>query len=204
MPADAAELATIRRTYDLPDKFFFLPNQLWKHKNHLRVIAALSLIKARCGRVVVIASGNASDLRHPDFPQYLLSQVIERDIEDQFLFLGMIPYPHVLALMRLAAAVVNPSLFEGWSTTVEEAKALGAPLILSELPIHREQTGGAAAFFDPRDPADIARVLEEQWAILAPGPRPDSESRAKTLHDARRRRLRHGLRGHREADHRSR
>ena len=185
--ADAVELVTIRRTYNLPDKFFFLPNQLWKHKNHLRVIAALALIKARGGRVVVIASGNASDLRHPDFPQRVLQQVIKQGIEDRFLFLGMIPYSHVLALMRLAAAVVNPSLCEGWSTTVEEAKTIGAPLILSGLSIHREQAGDASAYFDPEDPIDIARTLEDQWAALAPGPRPEDEERAKALHAARRR-----------------
>ena len=186
-PAGPAELATIRRIYNLPEKFYFLPNQLWKHKNHLRVIEALALVKAHGRRVFVVASGNPSDLRHPDFPKNVLQQIIERDITDHFRFLGMIPYAHVLALMRLTAAVVNPSLSEGWSTTVEEAKAIGTPLILSRLPIHREQVGDAAVYFDPEDSVDIARVLEGQWAELTPGPRPAAEAQAKALHDARRR-----------------
>lgn len=87
----------------------------------------------------------------------------------------------------LSVAVINPSLFEGWSTTVEEAKSLGVPLILSDLSIHREQTGGAASFFNPEDPTDIARVLEGEWEKLIPGPRLDCETRACVLHDERRR-----------------
>ena len=60
-------------------------------------------------------------------------------LEKNFIFLGVIPYKDVLGLMRAAVAVINPSVMEGWSTTVEEAKSLGLPLILSDIPVHREQ-----------------------------------------------------------------
>ncbi len=62
--------------------------------------------------------------------------------------------------MRASAATINPSLFEGWSTTVEEAKAIGAPMILSNLAVHREQAGERAIYFDPHDPADLADRIE--------------------------------------------
>lgn len=183
---ESIDLAVIRQTYKLPKKFFFLPNQLWKHKNHLGVIAALQQIKARGGQVVIVASGNPSDIRHPEHPQNVLNCIKECGLEDCFMFLGMLPYQHILPLMRISAGVINPSFCEGWSTTVEEAKAIGAPLILSDLPIHREQTGGAAGFFNPADPADISRVLEAEWAKLPSGPRPEIELRAKVLHAQRR------------------
>jgi len=173
-----SEINDVRQMYDLPEKFFYLPNQLWKHKNHLGIIEALRLIKQKKGNVVVVASGNAHDVRHPEYPPYLLSLVREYRIEDHFRYLGLIPYQHILPLMRFSIAVVNPSFCEGWSTTVEEAKAIGAPLLLSNLPIHREQTGSAAEFFDPTNPTDIARVLEECWGRFSVGPRGDAESKA--------------------------
>jgi glycosyltransferase involved in cell wall biosynthesis len=172
------EIEDVRQSYKLPVKFYYLPNQLWKHKNHLGIIGALRLIKQNKGNVVIVASGNANDVRHPEYPPYLLSLVREYNLEDRFLYLGFIPYKHILPITRLSIAVVNPSFCEGWSTTVEEAKAIGAPLLLSNLPIHLEQTGGAAEFFDPADPTDIAKVLEECWGKLSIGPRVEAEMEA--------------------------
>jgi len=60
-------------------------------------------------------------------------------------------------------ALLNPSLFEGWSTTVEEGKSLGVRLVLADLAVHREQVGAGADFFQPNDPAAIAACLERVW-----------------------------------------
>ena len=46
-------------------------------------------------------------------------------------------------------ALINPSFFEGWSTTVEEAKSLGTKMILSNIELHKEQAK-EAMFFDPK------------------------------------------------------
>lgn len=170
------DLEEVRRLYALPEKFFFLPNQLWKHKNHIAVVEALNLIKDAGKNVALVVSGNPKDARNPDHPDRILGAVKAYGLESHFIFLGLIPYAHILPLMQLSAGVINPSLFEGWSTTVEEAKGVGAPLLLSNLPIHQEQTGGEeAVFFDPRDPRGIADVLIREWQALSPGPRPEAE-----------------------------
>jgi hypothetical protein len=36
-------------------------------------------------------------------------------------------------------------------------------MVLSDLPVHREQVGASADFFDPLDPAAIAGCLERVW-----------------------------------------
>ena len=81
----------------------------------------------------------------------------------------------MLTLMRSASGVLNPSLFEGWSTTVEEAKLLGKRLILSDIPVHREQDPAAALYLDPRDPAAWAEAMR---ATLADEDAPAEEVRA--------------------------
>jgi glycosyltransferase involved in cell wall biosynthesis len=88
--------------------------------------------------------------------------------------LGVIPYDDVLTLARGAVAVLNPSLSEGWSTTVEEAKTFQTPLCLSDLPVHREQAPEGTVFFDPRSPRDLADALERAWAAKSPA-RPSLE-----------------------------
>ncbi|MEQ1531738.1 MAG: glycosyltransferase family 1 protein, partial [Methylococcales bacterium] len=142
------ELQQIRSLYDLPEKFYFLPNQFWRHKNHLNVIDALNTLKQSDSDIIIVSSGNPKDGRNPEHPRRVLDLIKSYGLEKQFIFLGLIPFEHILPLMRLAAAVLNPSFFEGWSTTVEEAKAVGAPMLLSDLPIHREQAEGRAVFFD--------------------------------------------------------
>jgi len=81
---------------------------------------------------------------------------------------GMIPLPHVYALLRAATALINPSRFEGWSTTVEEAKFFGVPMILSDIDVHREQTGGKARFFGVDDPLALADHLSEAYRSTDP------------------------------------
>jgi glycosyltransferase involved in cell wall biosynthesis len=181
-----AALQEIRSLYQLPEKFYFLPNQFWRHKNHLNVIEALKRLKQTGSGVVLVASGNPIDGRNPTHPQRVLELVQSYGLADKFIFLGLIPFGHILPLMRLSAAVVNPSFFEGWSTTVEEAKAVGAPMLLSDLPIHREQTPGQATYFDPNSPDDMAAVLAGQWLGLAPGPRPEAELAAQQVNQRQR------------------
>ena len=149
-----------RRHYQLPSDYFYLPNQFWKHKNHETVIAALSLLKDQRKDAVVATSGQPHDPRHPGLYDRLQRAVRKHHLEKNFIFLGVIPYADVLGLMRTAVALINPSLLEGWSTTVEEAKSLGIPLILSDIPVHREQASITAHFFDARSPVSLANVME--------------------------------------------
>ena len=99
---------------------------------------------------------------------------------------GYIPYSHIMPLMRASTAVLNPSLFEGWSTTVEEAKALGVPLLLSDLRVHREQAPAGTRFFDPDSAEEMAAVLEEAWFSLPPGPRYETERQAVATYQLQR------------------
>ena len=145
--------------YGLPETFFFLPNQFWKHKNHECVIQALALLKARGVNLVIVASGKQADPRDPLYFPMIQQLIKSCNLEQNFRLLGMIPHEHIPALMKSCAALINPSGFEGWSTTVEEAKAMGTPMILSSLNVHREQSCDAL-FFDPASPEQLALILE--------------------------------------------
>lgn len=139
----------MRALYSLPERFFFLPNQFWQHKNHTVVVEALARLKGE-GRLdevpPVVLSGLAKDLRNPLHFDRLMAKAHATGVESHFRYLGLIPYDHVLSLNAACERMINPSLFEGWSTPIEEAKALGTPLLLSDLPIHREQAPDAHHF----------------------------------------------------------
>jgi glycosyltransferase involved in cell wall biosynthesis len=188
LPAAApeAEVAAVVARHGLPAKFFYFPGQMWRHKNHARLVQALALLKARGVDIVVALSGNAADAFRPDYPRQVLASVESEGLQQQFRFLGHVPFADITPLMRASAAVLNPSLFEGWSTTVEEAKALGVPLVLSGLRVHREQAPAGTRFFDPDSTAEMADVLQAAWQALPPGPRPQAERDAVAAYALRR------------------
>jgi glycosyltransferase involved in cell wall biosynthesis len=154
--------------YGLPGGYFYLPNQFWRHKNHRIVIDALTIAKQQRLNIVVAVSGSPEDSREPGYFGDLMKQVEVRGLEESFRYLGMIPLDHVYALLRASIALINPSRFEGWSTTVEEAKSFGVPTILSDIEVHREQTGGTARYFGVDDPQMLATHLGDVSQAAGP------------------------------------
>lgn len=144
------------RRYEIAERYFYIPNQFWKHKNHGIVINALEILEKRGSTPLVVLSGRQQDPRHPEWFAQLKAGIENSSVNKQIKMLGLIPYEDVINLNAGALAVINPSRFEGWSTSVEEAKALGTPLILSNLPVHVEQTQGAGNYFDPDDAGALA------------------------------------------------
>lgn len=136
-PVSAPE--NICAKYDLPAQFFICSNQFWQHKNHQVVLKAVGLLK-RLGKKISIAfTGKEHDYRYPEYYNELLQLVKELKIEEEVKFLGFIAREDQLVLIKTATAVIQPSLFEGWSTVIEDAKTLGATVIASDLPVHKEQ-----------------------------------------------------------------
>jgi glycosyltransferase involved in cell wall biosynthesis len=180
------EARAVVRQYGLPPQFFYMPNQFWQHKNHALVIDALAIARERGCKVFVVASGKEEDPRNKEYVPELLSRVSALGLDEQFRRLGLIPYPHVKALMLASRALLNPSRFEGWSTSVEEARALGVPMILSNIAVHVEQVAGAATFFDCETPATLADALcghvgptDEERERLSDQAAAESELRAR-------------------------
>jgi glycosyltransferase involved in cell wall biosynthesis len=181
---DEEDERAIARSYELPERYFYLPNQFWKHKNHHTVIEALRILRQKGYHTVVAASGKAEDYRHPQHFASLQALVHQYRLTDNFRFLGLVPRQHVFALMRACTALINPSLSEGWSTCVEEAKSLGVPMLLSDLRVHREQAGDCADYFDSQAAGQLASLLarHEDLPILS---RRDREKEAITASQKR-------------------
>jgi glycosyltransferase involved in cell wall biosynthesis len=180
LPPDLSDVdgdRAIALGYQLPECYFYLPNQFWKHKNHRTVIEALRILRQKGSNPVVAASGREEDYRHPEHFAGLQALVSAYGLTHNFRFLGIVPRPHVFALMRVCTALINPSLSEGWSTPVEEAKTLGVPMLLSDLRVHREQAGDRAYYFSPKAAEQLASLMARHEELAAPSSR-DREKEA--------------------------
>jgi glycosyltransferase involved in cell wall biosynthesis len=161
--AEGADQEIILSRLGLKAPYVLLPNQFWAHKNHGLVVDALRILKASGRQVHVVCTGNTHDDRQPGYFDEIMRRVVDAGVMPAFTVLGMVSYADLASMMRLATAVLNPSLFEGWSTSVEEAKSLGKSILLSDIPVHREQAPARGVYFDPHDAEALANAL---WATV--------------------------------------
>jgi len=160
----------VQKRYSLPDKFFIVSNQFWQHKNHMLIFEALKILKDQSIYPVVVCTGHIYDRRRPDYSDVILQTIHEFGLAHQVLVLGLIPKVDQIQLMRRSVALLQPSLFEGWSTVIENARCLGKPMILSDIPVHLEQNPPDCEYFERDSPDALARVVADWWQRLLPGP----------------------------------
>ena len=154
-PADTEGL---RRRYGLPGRYFLCANQFWRHKNHGLVLRALA--EAGAEGPPVAFTGLEEDYRDPDYGPSVRRLANELGVQDRARFLGFIPRTDQLGLMAGAIALIQPSLCEGWSTSIEDAKALGRHVLASDIAVHREQLGANADFFGGEDARALAALMQ--------------------------------------------
>lgn len=160
----------VQRKYGLPDAFLICCNQFWIHKNHTLLFNTLALLKKMGIVISLVCTGSINDYRCPEYFEELLRFLVQHDIADQVYILGTIPRVDQIQLVRRSLAVVQPSLFEGWSTVIEDARALGKTQILSDLDVHKEQSPDFSVYYNRTDPAALAATILRVHPLLLPGP----------------------------------
>jgi glycosyltransferase involved in cell wall biosynthesis len=145
--------------YDIKKKYFYLPNQFWLHKNHKIVFEAWKQLKLSGYDYLLICTGATTDYRNAEHFNELNNFIVENDLSNHIRILGFIDRKEQIQLFRNAVAVLQPSLFEGWNTSIEDARSLGKTLIVSDIAVHYEQCGNEAYYFDRNDPTALANTI---------------------------------------------
>ena len=125
------------------------------------------------------------DYRHPNYGEELLEKLTRDGLTERVHCLGLLDRYTQIQLLRGAAAIIQPSLFEGWSSLLEDARALAKCVYVSDIPIHREQDPPDAQFFNPHSPEELAALLVKDWRSLTPGPDLTREQRALSIQEDR-------------------
>jgi glycosyltransferase involved in cell wall biosynthesis len=143
--------------YNISKRYFIVSNQFWQHKNHKVVIEAMKVVKNKQAALEfhILFTGKESG----EYTQHLKQLVNDYNLQNDILFLGFIPRNDQIAFIKESIAVVQPSYFEGWSTIVEDVKALNHQIILSNLEVHKEQIHANCSFFNPDNSTELADML---------------------------------------------
>ncbi len=161
--------AEIITKYNLPSKYFLVSNQFWRHKNHDVVFRAMKILGDRDIQINIVFTGNLDDFRDRQYAKNIYKTIDEFQLRERVYLLGLIPKIDQVQLIRTCLAMIQPSLFEGWSTVVEDARCFSKRIALSDLPVHLEQNPPDALFFARSNPEELAEILEKWWYQLEPG-----------------------------------
>jgi glycosyltransferase involved in cell wall biosynthesis len=131
------------------EPFLLYPANAWRHKNHPRLFEAFARVRGERPelRLVLTGAGHAG---------LTLPEGVESG--------GHVTADELVELYRSAAALVYPSLYEGFGMPCVEAMACGCPVAASRVASLPEVCGDAAVYFDPTSVESIAegirRVLD--------------------------------------------
>lgn len=142
-------------------KYVCIMNQFWKHKNHIVVFEAIAKIveQESDDDVQFVFTGLMEDFRNPEYINRLKDILKEEQVANKIKILGFIDRVEQLTIMKNAEYVIQPSLFEGWGTVVEDAKVLDKTILLSDIPVHREQMTEKCVLFNPNDSLQLAELI---------------------------------------------
>ena len=154
----------VKAKFDITRPYVMTPNQFWVHKNHITMLKAALLLKQRGVTFQMVFTGSTKVESESNYYPSLLQFINDNDLKEEVKILGIVDRAEQLTLMKASEALVQPSLFEGWSTLVEESKALNKAIVVSDLPIHREQIDFNCVFFDPHNEVQLADILQEIFA----------------------------------------
>jgi len=149
----------LRHNYKVPLQYFMVSNQFHPHKNHKVLLEAMVILKAKGIVLNYVFTGRFANATHTPSLKEILQIVEDNSLQSQIRFLGVIPRVDQLLLMKHSQAVLQPTLFEGWSTVIEDAISLQVPVIASNIPVNIEQLGKDGVYFNPHNPSDLAAIL---------------------------------------------
>lgn len=179
----AADVNGILDKFGLSGKqYACVMNQFWKHKNHMVVFHAIQEYFKRDenSSFIFVFTGKMEDYRNPDYIESLKQIISDPLVENHIRLLGFMERKEQIAVMKAAEFVIQPSLFEGWGTVLEDAKVLDKQVVLSDIAIHREQKNEKCILFNPYDSHELSLVLETECAKTHVS---DINSGIRSMHD---------------------
>jgi glycosyltransferase involved in cell wall biosynthesis len=127
-------------------RFLLFPAHHWPNKNHDRLFTAFQIVRRRRPELRLVLVGRGHRRR-----------VIPNGVEVR----GYVPADELLTLYQTAAALIFPSLYEGFGQPPLEAMACGCPVAAAATGALPEVCGGAARLFDPWSVESIVDAIDD-------------------------------------------
>lgn len=130
----------------------------YPHKNIENLLIAFKNISNKKIKLVMVGK--------KDFFYKTIEEKIKKlNLERRIIFVNNPSDSSLYSLFKNAKATVVPSFMEGFSLTAVEAMSVGCPVILSDIPVHKEICKDAGIYFNPNNTEDITQKINEFLSI---------------------------------------
>ncbi len=159
-PRSRAEIAEARATIGAPERYLLFAGGISPHKDVVGLVEAYAELDARVPDApVLVLVGPLEEETFASTAGAVREQIGQHGLDGRVLLPGFVPDETLARLYSGALAFVSPSLGEGFGLPAVEAAACGAPLVLSDLPAHRESMGDAALYVPPAERRSLTEAL---------------------------------------------
>lgn len=156
-----AEVSSVLEKYGLLGSPYFLHvGVMEKRKNLSRLVRAFAPVAAKHNQVQLVLAGQPGPKADLNDESAIQAEIAKHSLKERVRLTGFLPAEDLPALYQGAAALVFPTLYEGFGIPVLEAMACGTPVACSRLPVLQEVARNAAMFFDPENESQMTRTLE--------------------------------------------
>ena len=159
-----AELGAAARRLDLPGRFLLTVGKDYRHKNLIAAVEAYAEVLRSGHRELYLVMAGEECGREES--TQLRKVIREKGLQRRVVRLGYVADDELVALYQLAAALVFPSLNEGFGFPALEAMVSGTPVVAVNRTSIPEVCADAALLVDNGTPDELAgairRVLEDE------------------------------------------
>ena len=148
------EKQIVKNKYNLPAKFLLYIGRLETKKNIQNLLRAFTILQHTNYHLVL--AGRPGNYGYRD----ILELAHHHSIKDRVHFFGYVSQADYPLILASTDVFVFPSLFEGFGMPLLEAAACGVPMVVSDLPVLKEVASDTALYFDPHQPAEIAKIID--------------------------------------------
>jgi len=137
--------------------YFLSVGRLEKRKNTIKSIEAFELFKEQNKSDYQLILVGQNGFGHEEIKKKIAQSKFKKDI----IKLGYVENKKLPGLYKNAAALLHPSLYEGFVFPLLEAMEIGTPVITSNVPTIKEAVGNAALFIDPSSVQSIVTGMNK-------------------------------------------
>jgi glycosyltransferase involved in cell wall biosynthesis len=148
----SSEIETVRKRYQLPDKYFLYVGRINIRKNLLNLIKALNFLEDKEIKLVIVGK---SEFKNIDMSSYIKKE----NLTDRIIFTGEVSQQDLHIIFALSYIFCFPSYAEGFGLPPVEAMRCGIPAIVSNRTSLPEVCGDAGIYINPDDPVNIAAKI---------------------------------------------
>lgn len=160
---DEHDKLLIKKKYTLPNDFFLFVGSITQRKNLITICKAMHAI-CQTTNIPLVVVGNGKKEK-----EAVKAFLLEKNIQVQVIFLnetnGFVPNSDLPAIYQQAAALIYPSIYEGFGIPILEAFHSNIPVITSNCSSMPEVAGDAALYFDPYDYETLGKLMKEVTTI---------------------------------------